>query len=60
LPEKKGALFELKNNADDNGEVLEFKYIEKTQVSHDTFIFTYEIPNGLTLGLNLGHHIAIE
>jgi hypothetical protein len=41
-------------------EVLEFKYIERNQISHDTFIYVYEIPNGLPLGLNLGQHIAIE
>jgi hypothetical protein len=60
LPEKKGALFELKKDANSIDEALEFKYINKTQISHDTFIFTYEIENNLTLGLNLGHHIAIE
>jgi hypothetical protein len=60
LPEKNGALFELKKNPIDINEQLEFKYIEKKQISHDTFIYVYEIPQGLTLGLNLGQHIAIE
>ena len=41
-------------------ETIDFKYIKKTQISHDTFIYTYEIPNNLTLGLNLGQHLAIE
>jgi hypothetical protein len=41
-------------------EVLEFKYIEKKEITHDTFIYVYEIPQNLTLGINLGQHIAIE
>ena len=60
LPEKKGALYELKKTIGDASEVVEFKYIEKKQVSPDTFLYTYEIPNVLQLGLNLGQHIAIE
>jgi hypothetical protein len=60
LSEKKGALYELKKKFDDASEVIEFKYIQKTQISPDTFIYTYEVPNGLPLGLNLGQHIAIE
>jgi NAD(P)H-flavin reductase len=50
----------LKKKADDMQEVLEFKYIEKRQISPDTFIYTYEIPDDLNLGLNIGQHIAIE
>jgi hypothetical protein len=53
-------LFELKKNQDDINEQLEFKYIDKKQISHDTFIYVYEIPGDRTLGLNLGQHIAIE
>ncbi len=60
LPEKKGALFELKENSENLTETLDFKYIEKEQISPDTFIYSYEIPKELPLGLNLGHHIAIE
>ena len=60
LAENKGALFELKKDPNSTDETLEFKFIEKSQVSHDTFIYTYEIPNNMTLGLNLGQHIAIE
>jgi hypothetical protein len=60
LPDKTGALNDLKKNINDASEVIEFKYIQKTQISPDTSIYTYEIPNGLTLGLNLGQHIAIE
>jgi hypothetical protein len=41
-------------------EAIEFKYIDKVQISHDTFIYSYEIPDNMTLGLNLGQHIAIE
>jgi hypothetical protein len=41
-------------------ETLEFKYIEKKQISPDTYIYVYEIPNNLNLGLNVGQHIAVE
>ena len=50
----------LKKNSEDASEILEFKFIAKKQISQDTFIFTYEIPNNYNLGLNLGQHIAIE
>ncbi len=60
LPDKSGALFKLKKNPDDTFEALDLKYIEKKQITHDTFIYIYEIPDNLTLGLNLGQHIAIE
>jgi hypothetical protein len=60
LKENTGALQTLKKNLDDLQEVLQFKYIEKRQISPDTFIYTYEIPDNLNLGLNLGQHIAIE
>lgn len=60
MPSKKGALYEMKKNPDDMNEVIKFKFIEKKQISHDTFIYTYELPEGMNLGLNLGQHIAIE
>ena len=60
LPENSGALYKLKINPYDTNEVLEFKYISCKQNSPDTYIYTYEIPDNLTLGLNLGQHIAIE
>jgi len=41
-------------------EELQFKYLSKKQISHNTYIFTYEIPNNLPLGLDVGKHIAIE
>jgi hypothetical protein len=41
-------------------EALEFKYVDRKQVSPDTFIFTYQLPEGMNLGLNLGQHIAVE
>ena len=53
-------MHELKNNKDDLQELIEFKYIANKQISHDTFIYTYEIPKDLTLGLNIGQHLAIE
>lgn len=61
LPEKTGALYELKKKPDDLQEVIKLKYIGKKQISPNTFIFTYELPNkDMCLGLNLGQHIAIE
>lgn len=61
IPDKKGALFELKKNPTDLSEVVKMKYIEKKQISPNTFIFTYEFSNPeLVLGINLGQHIAIE
>jgi hypothetical protein len=60
VPEGSGALQVLKKKPNDPQEVLQFKYIEKRQISPDTFIYTYEIPNNLNLGLNIGQHIAIE
>lgn len=50
----------MKKNPEDASEILEFKFLAKKKISHDTFIFTYEIPNDYNLGLNLGQHIAIE
>lgn len=41
-------------------ETVQFKLIEKKTVSHDTFIFVYEIPNNLYLGINVCEHISIE
>jgi hypothetical protein len=60
LPDKSGALHCLKKNPNDMNEVIGLKYLERKQISPDTIIFIYEIPNELTLGLNLGQHIAIE
>jgi hypothetical protein len=50
----------MKRDPDSIQEAIKFKFINKTQISHDTYVFTYEIPDNLTLGLNLGQHIAIE
>lgn len=60
IDENNSALLKLKRKPDDTSEVLEFKFISKKQISSDTFIFTYEIPESYNLGLNLGQHIAIE
>ncbi len=60
LPENTGALYQLKKDPNDKDETLEFKYIKKEQVTHDTFIFTFELPENMNLGLNLGQHVAIE
>lgn len=60
LPDNSGALQKLKKNPGDFNESIELKYIEKKEITHDTYIYIYEIPQNLTLGLNLGQHIAIE
>lgn len=60
VSENESALHNLKKDPKDMNEVVKFKYVEKKQISHDTFIYTYEIEKGLCLGLNLGQHIAIE
>ena len=60
IEENISALIKLKKNPSDLSEVLEFKFIAKKQISPDTFIYSYELPNNLNLGLNLGQHIAIE
>ena len=41
-------------------EQIEVKYIEKKVITHDTFIFVYQLPATMHLGLELGKHIAIE
>ncbi len=60
LPDNSGALQKLKRNPSDMQEALELKYIERKEITHDTFVFIYEVPENLTLGLNLGQHVAIE
>jgi hypothetical protein len=60
LPTNTGAIYELKNNPEDLKEIVPFKLISKTQISHDTFIFTFELPENKYLGVNVGHHIIIE
>ena len=60
INEKNSALVQLKKDPSNMNEVLEFKFINKKQISPDTFIYSYELPNDLNLGLNLGQHIAIE
>lgn len=60
IPENTGALIELKKDPTDMSETIQFKLIEKKTVSHDTFIFVYEIPNNLHLGINVCEHISIE
>lgn len=62
LPENTGALYELKNteNYDPVDKSYKFKMKDKTQISHDTFIFIFELPEDMYLGLNIGHHVSIE
>lgn len=60
IPQGKGALFELKRNPFDINEAIEVKYIQKKVITNDTFIFVYELPKKMHLGLELGKHIAIE
>jgi NAD(P)H-flavin reductase len=49
----------MKKDPTDKDELLEFKLVKKTQITHDTYIYTFEIPDDLTLGLNVGQHLAI-
>lgn len=56
----KSALTVLKLNKNDPQETLKFKLVNKVQISHDTFVFTFEIPNNLELGINVCQHIALE
>lgn len=60
LPENTGALFQKRKNPEDKNELVSFKFIEKKQITHDTFLFILELPEDQYLGLNLGQHIAIE
>ena len=60
INESNSALIQLKKDPSNTSEVLEFKLINKKQISPDTFIYSYEIPNNMNLGLNLGQHIAVE
>jgi hypothetical protein len=60
FPQGRGALFELKKDANDLNEQIQLKYIQKKEITSDTFVFVYELPKKMHLGLELGKHIAIE
>ena len=60
LTENTGALHELKINPNNIKELIPFVLSSKQQITHDSFIFTFDIPNNLYLGLNIGNHIAIQ
>ena len=60
LPSNSGAFYELRKNPEDSKELVSFKLISKTQISHDTFIFTFQLPENKYLGINVGHHVIIE
>lgn len=60
LPQNTGAIYELRKNPEDMKELVAFKLINKKQISHDTYIFTFELPTNKYLGVNVGHHIIIE
>ena len=60
LPPCSGAIYSLRKNPEDVKELVPFKLISKTQVTHDTFIFTFELPSNNYLGINPGHHVIIE
>ena len=60
INENNSALIQLKKDPANMSEVLEFKFINRKQISPDTFIYSYELPNNLNLGLNSGQHIAVE
>lgn len=58
---EKSCLYALKKDPKNMQEVIKLKYTGKTKISHDTFIFHYNLPNKeMTLGLKIGEHIAIE
>ncbi len=59
LPEGKGALYELKKNPNDAKEIISFKLTEKKQITSDTYIFVFSLPEEMYLGLNIGNHVAI-
>jgi hypothetical protein len=60
LKENEGALYQLKKNPENPKEILEFKLIGVKEITHDTKIFTFELPEDMCLGLNVGNHIAIQ
>jgi len=61
LPEQSGALFELKRDKTNLEEQIELKYLSKKQISPDSYIFRYQIPNEkLTFGCNLGHYVFFD
>lgn len=59
LPNNTGAIFTLKKNSSDPSELVEFKLINRTQISPNTFVFKFELPEDEYLGINVGEHIDI-
>lgn len=61
IKENSGVLFESKQNPNDMQETISIKLIKKTQVSRNSFIFSFELPNNtIPLGIQIGQHIAID
>jgi hypothetical protein len=60
LPENSGAIQIHRKNPGDKNEKISFKYSNKKQITHDTFIMRFELPQDMYLGINLGHHLSIE
>jgi|LauGreDrversion4_2_1035121.scaffolds.fasta_scaffold566983_2 hypothetical protein len=60
LPENSGVIQNFRKNPDDKNETIPFKFSNKKQITHDTFIMRFELPQDMYLGINLGHHIAIQ
>jgi len=60
LPSYSGAFYELRKNQEETKELVSFKLISKTQITHDTYIFTFQLPENKYLGINVGHHVVIE
>ena len=52
-------MFQLRQNSNDISEPVPFKFIEKIADTKDTYKLKFEIPDNLTLGLNLGYHLEI-
>jgi NAD(P)H-flavin reductase len=60
IKEKTGALYELKKDKENHKEELPFRLIDKKQITHDSYIFIFELPKEMILGLPIGQHLAIE
>jgi NAD(P)H-flavin reductase len=60
LPQNSGALYQLKKDPENAKELIPFKLMKITENTHDSKIYTFEIPDNMIFGLNIGHHIALR
>jgi hypothetical protein len=49
----------LRKDPNNIKEPIPFKLIRVKDNTHDSKIYTFEIPDDMILGLNIGHHIAL-